>query len=678
VTPPPTIATSTGPSALPTASGSVASSSQKDVFATKLVMRRRSSDEGFAASAAASDEASMTTEAWDLLVRRLEAKAKSEPGTYRARVALLAALGYAVIVAALVAALGGLALTLLLMTQSPAAIKLLFVFGPLAWVILRALPVKLEPPQGIELSPSEAPELFALVETLREQASAPRIHHVRVDGDLNASVTQVPLLGWFGPTRNYLLVGLPLMDALALDEFRAVIAHELGHVSASHGRFSAWVYRIRQSWARLQASLEERGHWGAGVFRRFFRWYAPYFAAFSFVLAREHEHEADRAAVEAAGADAAATALSRLDLTARYLGGHYWPGIYGAARESAHPTAKPFVELPAAARSSRASEAAQAAIAAVLSERTGTGDTHPSLSDRLISIGVQPLAAVQKAATAPSESAAERFLGALRDDLARRLDTEWHANVAEWWAAEHRDWQEAQARFSDLDERARSDGLPRDLMLEHAHLVERFRGGEEALPLYCAVLEREAQNAIANTSIGRILLERGDENGLRHLDLAMESDFDSTLPACDLAYSFLAERGRYAEADRYRARALTRVDSLDEAYEERRTVGSRERLRDPDLPAEVVDSLHRQLSEQRKVKRAYIARRVLEHLDDEYPSYVLGVQFGFLKLDDSSSIVGRLAQELEVPAEFFVVDLDRARPMRRRMRKLSGSEIYRR
>jgi hypothetical protein len=96
------------------------------------------------------------------------------------------------------------------------------------------------------------------------------------------------------------------------------------------------------------------------------------------------------------------------------------------------------------------------------------------------------------------------------------------------------------------------------------------------------------------------------------------------------------------------------------------------------LPAEVVDSLRRQLSEQRKVKRAYIARRVLEHLDDEYPSYVLGVQFGFLKLDDSSSIVGRLAQELEVPAEFFVVDLDRARPMRRRMRKLSGSEIYRR
>ena len=620
----------------------------------------------------------MTAEAWDLLVRRLEAKAKKEPGAYRMRVALLAGLGYAVIGGALVVALGGLALTLVLITQHPAAIKLLFLFGPLTWVILRALPVKLEPPQGIELSASEAPALFTLVESLREKAPAPRIHHLLVDGDLNALVTQVPLFGWFGPTRNYLVVGLPLMDTMAPDEFRAVIAHELGHVSARHGHFSARVYRIRQSWTRLQSSLEERGHWGAGVFRRFFRWYAPYFAAFSFVLAREHEYEADRAAVEAAGPDAAAAALSRLNLTSRYLGEQYWPGIYRAARESARPTAKPFFELPAAARSSRAGEAAQAFVAAALAERTGTGDTHPSLSDRLTSLDVQPLAAVQRAAMAVSKSAADHYLGTLRDDLAQRLDAAWHADVAEWWADEHRDWQDAQARLSELDERAHRDGLPRDLTLEHAHLVERFRGGEAALPLYHAVLERDEQNAIANYSVGRILLADGDEIGLRHLDRAMDGDADATMPGCELAYSFLAERGRHAEADRYRARAMTRIDSLDDAAEERRALGSRERLREPDLPAEVVDSLRRQLSDHRKVKRAYLARRVLEHLDDEFPSYVLGVQFGFWKLDDSSSIVGRLAQELEVPAEFFVVDLDRARPMRRRMRKLEGARIYRR
>jgi tetratricopeptide (TPR) repeat protein len=246
-------------------------------------------------------------------------------------------------------------------------------------------------------------------------------------------------------------------------------------------------------------------------------------------------------------------------------------------------------------------------VAAALAERTGTGDTHPSLSDRLTSLGVQPLATVQRAATPVPESAADHFLGALREDLARRLDTTWHADVADWWADEHRDWQDAQARLSELDERAQRDGLGRDLMLEHAHLVERFRGEEDALPLYQAVLEREEQNAIANYSVGRILLASRDENGLRHLDRAMDADADATVPGCELAYAFLAERGRHTEADRYRARAMTRIDSLDEAHEERRALGTRERLRESDLPAEVVENLRRQLSEHRKVKRAYIA-----------------------------------------------------------------------
>src|SRR5262245_29003654 len=261
----------------------------------------------------------MTAEAWDLLVRRLEAKAKSEPRSYRLRVALLAALGYAVIAGALIVAVAGLALSLLFAAREPAAFKLVFLFGPLAWVIVRALPVKLPPPEGLELSRHEAPELFALVDGLRKQLSAPRIHHLLVDGELNASVAQIPRLGAFGPSRNYLVVGLPLLDALSPDEFRAVLAHELGHVSARHGRFSAWVYRLRQTWARIQASLDEQRHWGAGVFRRFFRWYSPYFGAFSFVLAREQEYEADRAAAEAAGPQAAATALSRLEIAAHAL-----------------------------------------------------------------------------------------------------------------------------------------------------------------------------------------------------------------------------------------------------------------------------------------------------------------------------------------------------------------------
>ena len=617
----------------------------------------------------------MSTEAWDLLVRRLEVKARQRPRAYRLRVAALAALGYAFIGGALLVAAGGLVGTLFLMTRHPLAVKLLFVFGPLAWVILRALPVKLEPPTGIELFHRDAPELFALIEQLRKKVSAPRVHRLLVDGELNASVAQVPRFGWFGPARNYLVVGLPLLQALDPDEFRAVVAHELGHVSRRHGRFSAWVYRIRETWGRILTSLEQNGHWGAGVFRRFFRWYVPYFSAFSFVLAREHEYEADRAAAEAAGAETAATALARLDLFSRYLGESYWPAIYREAEHARRPSARPLVALTDALRSAGTGDEVGRFVGAALAERTGTADTHPSLTDRLTSLEVAPTAAVNRAAKPTSESAADRFLGSFHGDLAERLDAEWRDAIGEWWEDEHRQLRAARARLAELD--GSPDQRAPDALLEHAQLVEHFRGDDDALPLYRGVLEREAENAVANFAVGRMLLEHADEAGLRYLDLAANADREAIVPACRLAAAFLAERERIAEADQYLAQAAARLDALDDAYEERHTLREREKLGPAELPAEVVEDLVRQLAAYPQVKHAYFAKRVFAHLDDEFPSYVLGVKLRIVgrRLPKESQIQ-RLANELRIPVEFFVINLDQAGKLKKRIRKVENARIY--
>ena len=50
---------------------------------------------------------------------------------------------------------------------------------------------------------------------------------------------------------NYLTVGLPLLLAIDRPRILAVMAHEYGHLRGGHGRFAAWIYRTRLSWARL-------------------------------------------------------------------------------------------------------------------------------------------------------------------------------------------------------------------------------------------------------------------------------------------------------------------------------------------------------------------------------------------------------------------------------------------
>jgi hypothetical protein len=54
-----------------------------------------------------------------------------------------------------------------------------------------------------------------------------------------------------------------------------------------------------------------------------------------------------------------------------------------------------------------------------------------------------------------------------------------------------------------------------------AQLTERFRRGERALSRYRELVD-SANDAPARFALGRLLVERDDERGLRWLDEAME------------------------------------------------------------------------------------------------------------------------------------------------------------
>ncbi|HYC32467.1 MAG TPA: M48 family metallopeptidase, partial [Gemmatimonadales bacterium] len=123
----------------------------------------------------------------------------------------------------------------------------------------RALAVGGASLEGIELLPSEAPALHAMVEELRRRVRAPRIDRIVVGPAVNATAMQIHRVLLFWP-RNVLRLGFPLLVALSPEHLRAVVAHELGHFSRAHGRFAAWVYGTRLAWVRLVHTLHSRGH----------------------------------------------------------------------------------------------------------------------------------------------------------------------------------------------------------------------------------------------------------------------------------------------------------------------------------------------------------------------------------------------------------------------------------
>ncbi|HYZ78256.1 MAG TPA: M48 family metallopeptidase [Gaiellaceae bacterium] len=626
----------------------------------------------------------MDEERWQSLVRKLEPQAREDPGRYRRKVLLLAGLGYAYIAFLLCLFVGLAVLVVVLALKGHAVLllKLLIPIGALVWVVVRSLWVRFEPPEGVPLRRDDAPDLFRMIGDVNEAIQGPRLHAVLLGGDANAGVVQVPRAGGLLGSRSYLVLGLPYLQALSVDQFRAVLAHELGHLSRRHGRFGAFVYRVRATWFRLLQGFEERKSIWTGLVRRFFEWYVPYFNAYTLPLARQQELEADEASVHAASREAAASSLVAANLAARWLDEDYWPRVFRGAVEEPSPPRSAFAPLARELGEAKRFGNVEAWYRDLLATDTDPGDSHPSVAERLQYLGVDPEEALRAATTDAAPVAAQALLGEAEPRLVEAVGRAWSADVEAGWRAEHAEAQKAKADLRRLEEQ---DSLPPEEALKRAQLTETFSGPHAALARYRELVDTES-DAPARYAIGRLLLEQDDEEGLRWLDEAIERDPDAVLPACEIAYRFLRERGREEEAARYRERAERQVEVLDAAAEERWGVSVDDELEPPDLPEEVLERIRRKVAWHEDVREAYLVRKRAAHLDDAHPFYVLALvpKGGFRAAwreadDDYEPLEERVARDLGfTEEEFMIARMDWRSPIARRLAEIEGAKIFRR
>ncbi len=637
----------------------------------------------------------MTNEKFDEMVKRLEVLAKNAPAKYRFRVALLALLGYAYIALVLAVLLSLFIILLSVMWTNG---KFNFIVGKLgwillvlAWIVFRSLWVKLSPPEGIELTREEAPRLFDLIEELTHALGAPRIHHVLVLDFFNAAVVQVPRFGFLGGYRNYLLLGLPDMQAASPAQFRATLAHELGHLSGNHGRFTGWVYRLRETWGQLLSRLEREQRWGSFLFTAFLNWYAPYFQAYSFVLARTHEYEADEAAARLTGAQNVAEMLIDTRLKGSYLEENYWPEVYRHAETEPRPVAGVYANLPRALGAPLPPERVARALQLALTERTNSGDTHPALADRLRALGYPPpngdgdgsgddwVQRYQPAAVA--ESAADFYLGQHAQTLVAQFDGAWQEGVAGQWSERHNYVVRSRQTLAALEEKARSGALSLDEAWTRASLAAELKTPEEAIPLLRDVLSLRADHAAANFLLGQMLLGQNDPAGVAHLEQASARDPEMLVPVCQVLYAYFTAEGRPQEAERYRERAEGYFARLEEAQPERAGVNSAAELIPHQAAPQLVERLREQLSPFPQIKAAYLAQKRLEKFPEK-PLHVLGIVtnapwYQFNRDKSNRQLIDELVSQVQFPEETLVIVLDGGfKKLLKGFRQLEGSQIF--
>jgi Zn-dependent protease with chaperone function len=619
----------------------------------------------------------MTPERYELLAARFERFSRGAPRRYRLFVALLVLAGYAFLGSWVLLSASLLAAVTAGMVYRPNPLLLKVGLGVavFTWALLRATWVTLERPEGVEIRAGDAPVLFAEIERLRRLGRIPRIHRVLLDAQLNAGVAQTPRLGVFGWPHNDLVLGYPLLAALSPDEFRAVLAHELGHLSGRHGRTGAWAYRARATWSRFLAVLEARRSALTGIFRGFLALYGPWFSAASLALAREQEREAVRFSAVATSPRAAADALVASRLAEGLLERRFHAALRRRTAIDPEPPRDHLAPLLRLTGETAPHAGAQAELDRQLLARTGGTDTHPSLADRLATLGAEV-----RVPPRPQPSAASRFLGDAEPRLRSALEARWRERVADAWTAAHREATGAGTRLAALEERAGGAGLDGREAVERALLVERLRGPEEALPLARAAAEATPDHPPARFHLGRLLLGAGDAAGLAHVERAIELDGDAAFEGARLIAEHHLAGGRPEEAAPWIARAEGLAGAREEAERERSAVHATDRVEPHGLEPGAIAPIIRALRPHPRVKRAYLGRKRLRQFPDREPVFVLGVVprwpwYRPVGGDAAERLEKELAERIGAPHLFVFVKHSRTRRMLRMLQRLPASRI---
>ena len=644
----------------------------------------------------------VTREETDLLIQQLEKKANQDPKGYTVRVGLWAAFGYGYLVFTLLltlAATAAIAYFVILNVyyvspnQRGGVIKLGIILGVLVgglgFAILKALRIRMEPPHGIGVTRQECPELFAALDDIHRRLRSARPHEVLVSADLNACVVQIPRLGVFGWQKKYLVMGLPLMQALAPEECRSVLAHEFAHLSRNHARFGAWIYRIRRTWEGVFEQLARQRSADFGVLSGFLKWYWPRFNARAFVLARANEYEADACAAELTSAGAAASALMRIRVLAEQFEESFWPSIYKQANEKPEPPEGVFAAGGQMLRAGPGTDETARWLKQSFLVPTNNLDTHPCLKERLRALGALPpgVECGEYPSSLPPigpQTSAEFYLGRHIESLQQELSKRWRQEIAEIWKARHAEAKQLAEKLSALPENAQAaEEATVEQLWEKAVTLQRLDGDAAALPVLEQILARDPNHAAAHFIRGRHYVSADDPRGVEHLERAMTLDETLVLDGVNLMYGHFSRTGQKEKLRSLELRADAHYELIQKANRERGTVTAADNF----LPAELKPSDRKTLLEvcgaEPEIQSVAVARKEVRYLP-KLPLFVVCLRlnvswWSFRSSTANQKLVHRVLERLRLsaPCVVFVAE-GNLKPLGRKIAAVPDAQVYQR
>lgn len=624
------------------------------------------------------------------LMARYEREFEADPFRFKIKALGLILLGYVFLLFALLFNLA--LLGLLIYGQMTWGYHWGLIVGYLALGLLliatvRSLFVRLPPPVGLTIEREQFPYLYDMIDSLRKPM---RLRRKRIqlilDWEYNAFASTRPLFGLFGPSQYYVGVGLPLIASLNGEHLKAILAHELAHLSRKHTLFTGKLIRVSVVWEVLVARLNQRSLLSL-PYRAFANWYLQYLNAARVAMRKPQEFEADRLALRAVDKEVMARALLRCALRSRIVVADYWDFLWAKSATVEDPSARAISRLFDRLSKTIDQEDAAHEMRWRLGDAAMPWDEHPSLRDRLVALGIEvpesedqiPNFVALWNLTRP-ESSYQRVFSGRTVEMNQELDSFWQQHHLVPWVMAHESAKPGAALMRRMEKEWKEKGsLGPENAWKYAFLSISFLGLKRAIPVIEYVLEQKPSHSHANFYYGSHLVEALDPKAIGYLKKAIELDPLSYRRDGLAMLSDLQRRlGSTGDSEVSWAKAEEANDKLELAIKEREKPVRRS---DEFLPhgMEEVDlkELCDAFAEVPGIKRVSLVRKKMEHMSNS-PYYVLVVRptaAGRIRL---RAITGNCLEPFGFSRTLKVIPSTLwTFPLRLKIRKVEGAVIYR-
>jgi Zn-dependent protease with chaperone function len=230
---------------------------------------------------------------------------------------------------------------------------------------------------GVAVDEHSQPALVNLVQSVAKEMQTEPPARIFLVPDVNAGVRETG--GSLGLRRGerVMVIGVPYIDVMTVDQLRAVIAHELGHYAGGDTRLSGLTYRAGASIGRTINNLGD-GSWLARLFDAYGRMYLR----ISQRVRRRQELTADASAVRLAGRESHVTSLRRAMVTA-YAFDHFLRRYLAPLWQRGCDAENAFAGFRALLADPGRQEELASLEEAIHASETSPYDSHPSLAERL-------------------------------------------------------------------------------------------------------------------------------------------------------------------------------------------------------------------------------------------------------------------------------------------------------